>query len=161
MDTKPDTKLRIALYQPEMPPNTGAIMRLCACFGAALDIIGPCGFVLDDKKLRRAAMDYIDHLDYTVHSDWAEYLSKVGKNRLILLTTKGATPYTRFEFRDGDILLLGRESAGVPEYVHARADARIVIPMKKEVRSLNVGMAAGIVLSEAIRQTARQAEDVS
>jgi tRNA (cytidine/uridine-2'-O-)-methyltransferase len=154
------TKIRIALYQPEMPPNTGAIMRLCACFGAALDVIGPCGFVIDDKKLRRVAMDYIDHLDYTMHRGWPEFLEKMGQNRLILLTTKGAMPYNRFEFRDGDILLLGRESAGVPEDIHARADARIVIPMQKEVRSLNVGMTAAIVLAEALRQTANLPGDV-
>src|SRR5262249_26012998 len=114
---------------------------------------GPCGFVLDDKKLRRAAMDYIDHLDYAVHRDWPEFLGKCGKNRLVLLTTKADMPYNRFEFSDGDILLLGRESAGVPEGVRARADARIWIPMNKGVRSLNAGMAAAIVLAEALRQT--------
>jgi tRNA (cytidine/uridine-2'-O-)-methyltransferase len=121
--------------------------------GAALDIIGPCGFVLDDKKLRRAAMDYVEHLDYTLHQDWPAFLAGIGPRRLILLTTKGAVPYNRFDFRDDDILLLGRESAGVPLDVHERAEARIVIPMQKEVRSLNVGMAGAIVLAEALRQT--------
>ena len=145
--------IRLALYQPDMPPNTGAMMRLCACFGVSLDIIQPCGFVFDDKKLRRAGMDYIDQVDYTLHKSWDDFLKTVESRRLVLLTTKGATPYNKTIFQPDDILLMGRESAGVPEDVHARADARVVIPMQPDARSLNVGMAAAIVLSEALRQT--------
>lgn len=145
--------LRLALYQPDMPPNTGAMMRLCACLGVTLDIIQPCGFVLDDKKLRRAGMDYIDHLAYTVHSSWQHFLTTIGTRRLVLLTTKGAVPYPQVQFQPDDILLMGRESAGVPEDVHERADLRTFIPMVAEARSLNVSMAAAIVLAEALRQT--------
>ena len=147
------TPLRLALYQPDMPPNTGAMMRLCACFAVAMDIIQPCGFVFDDKKLRRAGMDYIDQLDYTLHKSWDDFLQTVGTRRIVLLTTKGATPYVQTEFRPDDILLVGRESAGVPDDVHARANARVLIPMQAGTRSLNVGMAAAIVMGEALRQT--------
>jgi len=145
--------LRLALYEPDMPANTGAMMRLCACLGIGLDIIEPCGFVLDDKKLKRAAMDYIDHLTYARHRSWAEFRSAVKGKRIVLLTTKAGTAYHRFSFRAGDILLVGRESAGVPPDVHRSVDAEIVIPMQQGVRSLNVGMAAAIVAAEAMRQT--------
>jgi tRNA (cytidine/uridine-2'-O-)-methyltransferase len=147
------TNLRLALYQPDQPANTGAMMRLCACLGTGLDIIEPCGFVLDDRKLRRAAMDYIEHLSYQRHRSWDEFTGQLGARRLVLLTTKADMPYHRFSFRADDVLLAGRESAGVPEEVHTRADARIIIPMQNGVRSLNVGMAAAIVVSEALRQT--------
>jgi tRNA (cytidine/uridine-2'-O-)-methyltransferase len=148
--------LRLALYQPDMPPNTGAMMRLCACLGVALDIIEPCGFVMDDAKLKRSAMDYLDHLDYQRHASWEAFLAKVGGRRIALLTTKAALPYDAFTFRADDILLVGRESAGVPDAVHNRADARLIVPMQPQVRSLNVGMAAAIVLGEALRQTKPQ-----
>jgi tRNA (cytidine/uridine-2'-O-)-methyltransferase len=143
--------MRLALYQPDIPQNTGTMMRLCACLGIGLDIIEPCGFPLDDTKLKRAAMDYIDHLDYTRHRSWEDFLKQVGTSRLVLLTTKGATPYTQFSFRSDDILMVGRESAGVPQDVHARADARIVIPLKPPLRSLNVAISAAMALSEALR----------
>lgn len=151
--SNPRPSVRLALYQPDIAANTGAMMRLCACFGAELDIIEPCGFVLDDQKLRRAGMDYLDHVSYQRHRSWEEFEAQIGQRRLVLLTTKGATPYQDFNFRDTDILLVGRESAGVPDNVHARADARLVIPMQPAVRSLNVAMSAAIMLAEALKQT--------
>jgi tRNA (cytidine/uridine-2'-O-)-methyltransferase len=146
--------VRLALYQPDMPPNTGTMMRLCACFGVAMDIIEPCGFPLDDSRLKRAAMDYYDHLDFTRHRSWDDFITQIGTHRLILLTTKGAVSYTDFSYKSDDILMVGRESAGVPDTVHNRADARIVIPIKSPMRSLNVAVSAAIVLGEALRQTA-------
>lgn len=145
--------MRLALYQPDMAPNTGTMMRLCACFGISLDIIEPCGFVFDDKKLQRAAMDYIEHLDYRRHASWEIFHQQLKPRRLVLLTTKAATPYHRFSFHPDDVLMVGRESAGVPDDVHAAADARVIIPMVPDARSLNVALSAGIVLSEALRQT--------
>lgn len=147
------SSLRLALYQPDMPPNTGTIMRLAACFGLGLDIIEPCGFVFDDKKLKRAAMDYINHLAYTRHSSWQAFRDQKGIRRVVLLTTKANLAYDKFTFQPDDILMVGRESAGVPEDVHQEADARIVIPMRPDVRSLNVAIAMGIVTGEALRQT--------
>ena len=145
--------MRLALYQPDMAPNTGTMMRLCACFGVGMDIIEPCGFVFDDRKLKRAAMDYTDHLDYQRHASWNAFSQQVKPRRLILLTTKSQHPYHQFSFREDDILMVGRESAGVPDDVHAAADARILIPMKAGVRSLNVAISASIALAEALRQT--------
>lgn len=146
--------LRIALYQPDMPPNTGAIMRLCACMGVALDIIAPCGFVFDDKKLRRAGMDYIDQVDYVLHASWDHFLAQTGSRRLVLATTKAAHPYHHETYHPDDIILMGRESAGVPDDVHARADRRVLIPMQPPARSLNIGIAAAMIMGEALRQTA-------
>ena len=148
--------MRLALYQPDMPPNTGAMMRLCACLGVGLDIIEPCGFALDDAKVKRAAMDYIDHLAYARHRSWPDFVEQIGTRRLVLLTTKAAIPYTSFVFRPDDILMVGRESAGVPDDVHQRADARIIIPINPPLRSLNVAMSAAIALSEALRQQSLQ-----
>jgi tRNA (cytidine/uridine-2'-O-)-methyltransferase len=150
--TSTDIGLRLALYQPDIAANTGAMMRLCACFGVGLDIIEPCGFVMDDQRLRRATMDYIDHLAWTRHRSWEDFTAQIGSRRLVLLTTKANLPYHAFAFRPDDILLVGQESAGVPEDVHQRADARVFVPMKKLARSLNVGMAAAIVLAEAVKQ---------
>lgn len=146
--------MRLALYQPDIPQNAGAIMRLAACFDLALDIIEPCGFVLSDKRMRRAGMDYANAVDLHQHTSWEAYLQSdiVASGRLILLTTKSSEPYTNHTFTDRDILLLGRESAGVPEDVHDRADVRLYIPLKSGMRSLNVAMAAAIVTGEAIRQ---------
>ncbi len=144
--------MRLALYQPDMPSNTGTMMRMCACLGVALDIIEPCGFPLDDARLRRAAMDYIDHLDYARYRSWGDFRDQLGARRLVLLTTKAAVPYIGFSFRENDILMVGRESAGVPDDVHARADARIVIPMQPPLRSLNVAISAAMVVGEALRQ---------
>ncbi|HUY67814.1 MAG TPA: tRNA (cytidine(34)-2'-O)-methyltransferase [Alphaproteobacteria bacterium] len=148
---------RLALYQPDQAGNTGAVMRLCAGLGVGLDIIEPCGFPLDDRRLRRAAMDYIDYLACKRHASWLDFIGQLGQRRLALLTTKGATPYDDFTFRADDVLLAGRESAGVPDEVHQRADARLVIPMQEGPRSLNVAVAAAIVLSEALRQIRKAA----
>ncbi|HBM90701.1 MAG TPA: tRNA methyltransferase [Rhodospirillaceae bacterium] len=144
--------LRLALYQPDIPANTGSMMRLCACLGVPLDIIEPCGFVWDDKKLRRVAMDYIDHLSYERHVSWQHFEEQTGSRRLVLLTTKGASPYTSFTFQPDDLIMVGRESAGVPDNIHNRADARLIIPMNPQIRSLNVALSASIVLGEALRQ---------
>ena len=145
--------MRAALYQPDIPQNAGTIMRLCACMGVSLDIIEPCGFVLDEKKLRRAAMDYIDHLDLTRYKDWDNFVSEKPTGRLVLLTTKAKQGYHAFDFRKDDTLLLGRESVGVPENVHKSVDERIIIPMRPEIRSLNVAVSTAMVLGEALRQT--------
>jgi tRNA (cytidine/uridine-2'-O-)-methyltransferase len=145
--------MRLALYQPDMPPNTGAMMRLAVCLGIGLDIIEPCGFVLDDRKLKRVGMDYIELLDYKRHQDWAAFKSQVGQQRVVLLTTRAMTPYHHFGFHKDDILMVGRESAGVPLDVHQSVNAKVKIPMREHARSLNVAMAAAIVLAEALRQT--------
>jgi len=145
----------IALYHPDIPQNMGAVMRLCACLGAGLQIIEPCGFPFDEKRIRRAGMDYISHVTWHRHSSFGafEEWRLQEKRRLVLATTRGATALYDFSFRESDVLLLGRESAGVPEDVHARADARVVIPMRPGLRSLNVAMSAGILLAEGLRQT--------
>jgi tRNA (cytidine/uridine-2'-O-)-methyltransferase len=144
--------LRLALYQPDIPQNTGALLRLGACLGVPLDIIEPCGFALSDRQLRRAGMDYIDPEGYERHADWESFRDRL-PGRLLLLTTAGDQPYQAFGYRAGDTLLLGRESAGVPQEVHETADERLVIPMRPGCRSLNVALAAAMVLGEALRQT--------
>ena len=146
------TALRIALYQPDIAGNVGAVMRTCACLGIALDLIEPMGFQWDDKRVARAAMDYIDHVALTRHADWSAFAGRA-TGRLVLLTTRGATPLHDVAFRADDVLLFGRESAGVPEEVHARADARVVIPMRPGLRSMNISVATAIVAAEALRQT--------
>jgi tRNA (cytidine/uridine-2'-O-)-methyltransferase len=151
--------MRIALYQPDIPQNTGAIMRLAACLGVALDLIEPAGFLLGDRRLKRAGMDYLARLDLTRHRSWATFLKRrPPRHRLILLTTRAPVPYHRFVFEPDDILLLGRESAGVPDDVHAAADVRLRVPMQQGARSLNVALAAAMVLGEALRQTERWPE---
>ena len=146
--------MRLALYQPDIPQNAGAILRLAACFGLPVDIIEPCGFALDDRRMRRAGMDYLEHVEIHRHRSWEAYrAARAGMaGRLVLLTTKSAVPHTEVRFEASDSLLLGRESAGVPEDVHAAADVRIRIPMRAGLRSLNVAMAAAIVAGEAMRQ---------
>jgi tRNA (cytidine/uridine-2'-O-)-methyltransferase len=145
--------VRLALYQPDIPQNAGAAMRLCACLGAGIDIIEPCGFIWDDRKIRRSGMDYIDAVDMKRYVSWPQFLDNhKGKRRIILLTTKAAEAYTDFTFAPDDILLAGRESAGVPDEAHEAADARLVIPMRNGMRSLNVVNAAAMVLGEALRQ---------
>ena len=146
--------MRLALYQPDIPQNTGAILRLAACFGLPVDVIEPCGFAFDDRRMRRAGMDYLDHVELHRHRSWDAYrTARSGKpGRLVLLTTKASVPYAEVRFEAADTLLLGRESAGVPEDVHAAADIRIRIPMRPGLRSLNVAMAAAIVAGEAMRQ---------
>lgn len=146
--------MRLALYQPDIPQNTGTILRLAACFGVPVDLIGPYGFVWDDRRLRRAGMDYLLESEPVHHRSWEAFREVQAENgRQVLLTTQGAVPYQDFTFQLDDILLLGRESAGVPPEVHAAADARVVIPMQPGMRSINVAMSAAIVLSEALRQT--------
>ena len=150
--------MRLALYQPDIPQNAGNLLRTAACFGVPVDIIGPCGFVLDDRRLRRAGLDYLDRVAMTRHVSWAAFLAAranfAAPGRLVLLTTKGDEPYTRFAFRADDTLIVGRESAGVDDEVHAAADARIVIPIAPGLRSLNVAVAGAVALAEALRQAA-------
>jgi len=144
--------MRLVLIEPDIPQNTGALLRLGACMGVAVDIVEPCGFLLDDKRLRRAGMDYLESVEMVRHRSWQAYRA-AASGRLLLLTTRGDTPYADFSFHPGDNILLGRESAGVSEEVHGEADARLLIPMRTGIRSLNVAMAAAMVLSEALRQT--------
>lgn len=144
--------MRIALYQPDIPQNAGAMMRLAACLNVPIDLIEPCGFLLDDRRLRRAGLDYLDGLDLTRHRSWDQFLQARPPGRLVLLTTAGTIAHTTFVFARTDTLLLGRESAGVPAPIHGAADARLVIPMAPGRRSLNVALAAAIVLGEALRQ---------
>jgi tRNA (cytidine/uridine-2'-O-)-methyltransferase len=145
--------MRLALYQPDIPQNTGALMRLAACLGVALDLIEPAGFLLSDRRLKRAG-NYLEALELTRHRSWDAFLAQRPPTaRLILLTTQGSVPYHRFVFEREDILLLGRESAGVPDAVHEAADARLRVPMRETARSLNVALAAAMVLGEALRQT--------
>lgn len=145
--------MRIALYQPDIPHNTGALLRLGACLGIGIDIIEPCGFLMDDRRLKRVGMDYIVLADMARHASWEAFLEQAGERRIVLLTTKGAMAHTDYAFRPDDILLLGRESSGAPDDVHARADGRVRIPMHENARSLNLAMAAAIVAGEALRQT--------
>lgn len=145
--------MRLALYEPDIPQNLGAFIRLSACLDMPLDIIEPCGFPVDDKRIRRAAMDYYDLARLTRHASWHAYARDRPKGRLVLLTTKAAETFPQIQFRPDDVLLLGRESVGVPDDIHDAADLRLRIPLKAGARSLNVALAASMVLSEALRQT--------
>ena len=145
--------MRIALYQPDIPQNVGAMLRLAACLGVAVDVIEPCGFPFSDKGLRRAGMDYMERAEIVRHDSWAAF-EALPRGRLVLLTTRAGLAYTGFSFGADDTLLLGRESAGVPDDVHDAVDARLVVPMAAGARSLNVVTAAAMVLGEALRQTA-------
>jgi tRNA (cytidine/uridine-2'-O-)-methyltransferase len=147
--------MRIALYQPDIPQNTGNIFRLGACLGVSVDIIEPTGFIFDDKKFKRSAMDYIDHIDYKKHIDWQQFYdwSQEKKYRLILMTTKARQSFYEFEFHSSDILLFGRESAGVPDNIHQIVNHRLTIPMKEGVRSINLSSSVALVLGEGLRQT--------
>jgi tRNA (cytidine/uridine-2'-O-)-methyltransferase len=147
--------MRLALYQPDIPQNAGAMMRTAACLGIAVDVIEPCGFVLGDRGLRRAAMDYLDGVELSRHSSWEAFVEARASaaGRLVLLSTRAEIPYAAFAFRADDVLLVGRESAGVPDAVHGAIDTRVRVPMVGEMRSLNVAAAAAIVLGEALRQT--------
>lgn len=145
--------LRIALYQPDIAGNTGTILRMAACLGLAVDVIEPAGFDISDRALRRAGMDYLEMVALTRHLDFAAFEAwrRDEGRRVVLFSTKAALPYTQFRFQDGDILLFGRESAGVPDQVHELADARLLIPMKAG-RSLNVALSAAMAAGEALRQ---------
>lgn len=151
--------MRIALYQPDIAPNAGAVMRLAACLGVPLDLIEPLGFILGDPGVRRAGMDYLDFVSLRRHRSWQAFLDERAQapdaGRLVLLTTRADRPYTEFGFLPDDTLIAGRESSGVPRSVHEAADARLRIPMMSRARSLNVALALAMVLGEALRQTAR------
>jgi len=155
-----DFRLTLALFEPDIAANAGAMLRTCACLGAEAALIEPAGFSIDDSRFRRAAMDYLPAVHLVRHASWAAFEGWLGdgESRLVLLTTKGATPLWDFRFEVGDVLLVGRESAGVPPHVAARAQAAVKIPMRPPMRSLNVSVSAGIALAEATRQlTARVA----
>lgn len=148
-------QVNLALYQPDIPQNTGTILRTAACLGVTVEVIGPAGFDLSDRALRRAGLDYLENVRIVRHAAFADFDAerRAGRRRLVLLTTAAPVPYTAFSFTADDSLMLGRESAGVPEEVHDAADARIAIPMQPGLRSLNVAVAAAMVLGEALRQT--------
>jgi len=144
--------MRLALFEPDIPQNCGTLLRLAACLGLAVDIIEPCGFLWDDRRLRRAGMDYLAGVEVTRHGSWNAFRTGFS-GRLVLLTTRAETAYADFAFRPDDTLLVGRESAGVPEAVHEAADARLRIPLRAGTRSLNVALAAAMAVGEALRQT--------
>jgi tRNA (cytidine/uridine-2'-O-)-methyltransferase len=144
--------VRLALFEPDIPQNTGALLRLAACFGVAVDLIEPCGFLLDDRRLKRAVLDYTAVI--CRHVSWPAFLAcRASQSRLILMTTTGTIPLHRFAFAADDTILLGRESAGVPDEVHRVAASRVVIPLRPGARSLNVALAGAIALAEGLRQT--------
>jgi tRNA (cytidine/uridine-2'-O-)-methyltransferase len=147
--------MRIALYQPDIPQNAGTILRLCACFGIEAHIIEPSGFPTTDRAFRRAGMDYLDAVEIVRHSSWREFASWRSRqgHRLILFTTAATASYLDYRYRPDDILLFGRESAGVPNEVHDAADARLRIPIREGLRSLNVAVATALAAGEALRQT--------
>ena len=149
----PAGPIRLALYQPDIAQNAGNMIRTAAGLGVGVDLIEPCGFVLEDKKLKRAGMDYLERAAVIRHASWPAFLQTVSGRRLILLTTQGAVAYTDFRFQAGDTLVTGTESAGAPDEVHAAAFARVRIPMREGLRSLNVAAAAAMALGEALRQT--------
>ena len=149
--------MRLALFQPDIPQNTGTLLRLGACLDIELDIIEPCGFIYSERTLKRAGMDYLDMVRYRRHHSWEHFLQYRAEHpeeygRIVLLTTHASEPYYNFEFRPNDIILMGRESAGVPEEVHQTADARLLIPMNHNARSINVAVSAVMVVGECLRQ---------
>lgn len=145
--------IRLALFEPDIPQNAGTLLRLAACLGVPVDLIEPAGFLFGDRQFRRAGLDYIERATLRRFPSWQAYQADREPGRLLLLTTRGDRPYASFRFRADDVLLLGRESAGVPDAVHASADARLRVPMLPGARSLNVAVAAAMVLGEALRQT--------
>lgn len=150
--------MRLALFQPDIPQNTGTLLRLGACLDLPIDIIEPCGFLFSEKALVRAGMDYLDFAQYRRHDSWDNFLDFRAAHpkeygRIVLMTTHSNHPYTDFEFQNNDIILMGRESAGVPEIVHQTADARLTIPMNPNARSINMAISAALAVGEALRQT--------
>ena len=150
--------MRLALFQPDIPQNTGTLLRLGACLDLPLDIIEPCGFIFNEKAMKRAGMDYLNMASYRRHNSWQDFLDYRTSHpeeygRIVLMTTKTKTPYTDFKFQSNDVILMGRESAGVPESVHELCDARLTIPMNQNARSINVAVSAVMVIGEALRQT--------
>ena len=144
---------KIALFEPDIPQNTAAIIRTCACLGANLEIIEPCGFLLSDKRFKRVVMDYIDVKNIKFHKSFNEFLEFKENQRIVLMTTKASISYTKFKFEENDTILFGRESSGVPEKVHKIIKHRLKIPMKNNKRSLNLATAVAIVLAESLKQT--------
>ena len=147
--------MKLALFQPDIPQNTGTLLRTSACLQVGVDIIEPCGFVFSDRHLKRSGMDYLELVEVERHNCWHDFRQKrqvEDGRRLVLLTTKGALAYTDFKFMDSDVLLLGSEGSGVPDDVHDAVDARLTIPMAEGARSLNIAVAAAMVLGEALRQ---------
>lgn len=143
--------MRLALYQPDQAGNVGTILRTAACLGVGVDIILPCGFPWSDRSLRRAGMDYVEQASVTTHADWAAFAAQV-RGRIALMTTRGTVRLDQARFEPGDVLLMGSESAGVPDPVHARADLSVRLPQVAGTRSLNIAVAAGIALAESLRQ---------
>ena len=143
---------KIALYEPDIPQNTAAIIRTCSCLGAFLEIIEPCGFLFNDKRFKRVVMDYLDEKMIKIYSSAEEFFDKKKSERIILMTTKAKKKYTDFKFKKNDTLLFGRESAGVPESVHKLIKNRLKIPMKKNMRSLNIASSVAIILAESLKQ---------
>ena len=143
---------KIALYEPDIPQNTAAIIRTCACLGAKLEIIEPCGFLLSDKRFKRVVMDYMDLEKIEFYQSAEKFFEKKQNQRIVLMTTKGSISYTKFKFKSDDTILFGRESAGVPEKVHKLIKDRLKIPMNDKVRSLNIASSVAIVLAESLRQ---------
>ena len=150
--------MRLALFQPDIPQNTGTLLRLGACLDLPIDIIEPCGFLFNEKAMKRAGMDYINIATYRRHNSWQDFLEYRNQHpqeygRLVLMTTKASIPYTDFKFEPNDIILMGRESAGVPDSIHQMVDSRLIIPMNQKARSINVAISAVMVIGEALRQT--------
>ncbi len=149
------TKLRpkIALFEPEIPQNTAAIIRTCACLGAKLEIIEPCGFILSDKRFKRVVMDYMDEKDIKFYQNSDDFFKSKKNQRIVLMTTKAPLSYTKFKFKRNDTLLFGRESAGVPDHIHKKIKDKLKIPMKSNKRSLNIASSVAIILAESLKQT--------
>ena len=144
---------KIALYEPDIPQNTAAIIRTCACLGAKLEIIEPCGFLLTDKRFKRVVMDYMDHNQIEFYQSSDKFFEAKKNQRIVLMTTKGSISYTKFKFNSDDTILFGRESAGVPESINQLIENRLKIPMNNNFRSLNIASSVAIVLAESLRQT--------
>ena len=144
---------KIALFEPDIPQNTAAIIRTCACLGAKLEIIEPCGFLLNDKRFKRVVMDYMDEKEITYYQSSEDFLKSKKNQRIVLMTTKASVSYTKFKFNKNDTILFGRESAGVPENIHKQVKDRLKIPMKNNMRSLNISSSVAIILAESLKQT--------
>jgi len=150
--SKSSTLIKVALYEPDIPQNTAAIVRLCACFGVRLDIIEPCGFFLSDKRFKRVVMDYINECKIKSFKNFTEFKKDKKNERIILMTTKAKRKYFDFKFNQNDTILFGRESAGVPQSVHKSVDYKLIIPIQKKIRSLNIVSSVAITLAEALKQ---------
>ena len=144
---------KIALFEPDIPQNTAAIIRTCACLGAKLEIIEPCGFLFSDKRFKRVVMDYMDEKEITYYQSSEDFLKSKKNQRIVLMTTKASVSYTKFKFNKNDTILFGRESAGVPENIHKQVKDRLKIPMKNNMRSLNISSSVAIILAESLKQT--------